>query len=117
MTGVGSGAMSRNILLTCAAIAAVVIVVTFFLTIPQKWSEELAVQPAEEQPKKTMDYEYELKSCDGKLAVYFYGETQPRRVFDVYVQTLPEWDREQLKTGVPVKDYEELLKRIEDYSS
>lgn len=110
--------MSRYILLTCAAIAAVVISVTFFLTVPQKQMDEgSAVRSTEELPKDDADYDYELKACDGKLAVYFYGEKQPRRIFDVYIQTLPEWDRKQLETGVPVKDYEELLKRLEDYSS
>ena len=110
--------MSRNLLLTCAAILAVVIVVTFFLTVPQRWvEEESSLQPTEELPKENAENAYELKACDGKLAVYFYGETQPRRVFDVYIQTLPELDRKQLERGVLVKDYEELLKRIEDYSS
>lgn len=110
--------MSRNVLLTCAAIAAVVISVTFFLTVPQAWlGEEPATQSKEELPKENVNYEYELKAYDGKLAVYFYGEKQPQRVFEVYIQTLPQWDQEQLETGVPVKNYEELLKRIEDYSS
>ena len=38
-------------------------------------------------------------------------------VFDVYVRLLPEYDRGQLNQGVYVKDYEELINRIEDYIS
>ena len=109
--------MSRYILLTCIAIAAVVISVTFFLTVPQSWQEESVIQPTKELQGQELDFDYELKAYNGKLAVYFYGESQPRKVFDVYIQTLPELDRKQLELGLPVKDYEELLKRLEDYSS
>lgn len=105
--------------MTCFAIAAVVIVVTFFLTVPAGWtqSESNVSQNAENQPRQLEDYDYQLKEHEGKLAVFFYGETQPQTVFEVYVSTLPEYDRKQLKQGVAVKDYEELLARIEDYSS
>lgn len=111
--------MRGDFLMTCFAIAAVVIVVTFFLTVPAGWtqSESNVSQNAENQPRQLEDYDYQLKEHEGKLAVFFYGETQPQTVFEVYVSTLPEYDRKQLKQGVAVKDYEELLARIEDYSS
>ena len=109
--------MRLNFLMTCFAIAAVVITVTFFLTVPQRWSQEETARKMKERYEMTDEYDYELKNHDGKLAVFFYGETQPRMVFEVYVSTLPEYDRKQLSAGVPVKNYEELLIRIEDYSS
>lgn len=111
--------MRVNFLMTCFAIGAVIIVITFFLTVPGTWlpQEEKVSQPSENQPREQEDYAYELRDYQGKLAVFPYGEERPRKVFDVYVNTLPEYDREQLTAGVPVKDYEELLLRIEDYSS
>ena len=108
--------MGRDLLLTCLAMAAVVIAVTFFLTIPQEWSKETVPVPTEEL-LQDVNYTYELKEQDGKLAIFFYGEKQPQLVLDVYIQTLPEVDQDELKAGLAVKDYEELLKRIEDYSS
>ncbi len=109
--------MRLNFFLTCFAIAAVIITVTFFLTVPERWFPEEVVEQNQEQAKALEGYEYELKAHDGKLAVFFYGEEQPRMVFEVYISTLPEYDKKQLSVGVPVKDYEELLIRIEDYSS
>ena len=109
--------MSRNLFLTLFAMATVVIAVNFFLTVPQEWYQEEAVIRSTEEIHHEEDYIYELKTVNGKLAVFFYGEKQPRMVLDVYVQTLPKLDQQQLHVGIPVKNYEELLKRIEDYSS
>lgn len=117
--GGGGMVLNINFWMTCFSMAAVVIVVTFFLTVPQQWmeQEESASRTAEEQPKLVEEYDYLLKDHEGKLAVFFYGEEQPREVFEVYISTLPEYDQGQLNEGVPVKDYEELLIRLEDYSS
>ena len=109
--------MSRNLFLTMFAMAAVIIAVTFFLTVPQEWYQEEAVTRPAEEIHREEDYIYELKTENGKLAVFFYGEKQPRMVLEVYVQTLPKLDQQQLRAGIPIKNYEELLKRIEDYSS
>ncbi len=111
--------LNINFWMTCFSMVAVIIAVTFFLTVPQRWSvqEEMSGRNVEEQQKITEEYEYLLKDHQGKLAVYFYGEVQPREVFEVYISTLPEYDQKQLGEGVPVKDYEELLIRLEDYSS
>lgn len=109
--------MVRDLFLTLLAMAAVVIAVTFFLTVPQEWRREEAASQSAEDVIRAEDYTYELKALEGKLAVYFLGEKYPRVIFDVYIRTLPKLDQEQLNAGIPIKDYEELLKRIEDYSS
>ncbi len=117
--------MRINLLVTCIAIAAVVIITTFALTIGQKMqpgesapSEAEPIEKKVEQaPKAQREFEYLLKEYEGRLAVFFHEEEAPQTVFDVYVSTLPEYDRGQLQQGVPVKDYGELLKRIEDYIS
>lgn len=70
-----------------------------------------------EPQTRTPEYQYLLKEYNGKLAVYFSNSQTPETVFDLYLSTLPEYDRGQLRLGVPVKDYEELVKRIEDYIS
>ena len=41
----------------------------------------------------------------------------PELVFDVYLSTLPAYDRGQLQMGIPIYSYEELVQRIEDYIS
>ncbi len=103
----------RNFLMCCFMILAVVITVTFFLTYP----EQDPPPDVPEQQFREGSYDYLLKTVDGKLAVFAAREDRPRKVFEVYVATLPLYDQKQLERGVPVKDYEELLKRLEDYSS
>ena len=75
--------------------------------------------PAQEQAEQIPvgEYQYILKEHEGHLAVFLKGKDEPEMVFDVLVRFLPEYDRGQLSQGVYVKDYEELIQRIEDYIS
>lgn len=107
--------MQGNFLMTCLAMAAVIITVSFLLLIPGRWQAEAEQEEPREENGET--FAYELTNYKGKLAVCFYGDDDPQMVLDVYIHTLPDYDQKQLDFGVPVKDYEELLKRIEDYSS
>lgn len=76
-------------------------------------SGEAGAVPIEE----AADYEYILKDYGGRLAVFQRGATSPDLVFDVYIQSLPDFDRGQLKNGVAAKNYSELVGLIEDYTS
>lgn len=62
-------------------------------------------------------WEYLIREYDGRLAVFHGGSEEPELVFDVFVHTLPEYDRGQLKQGVAVQSYEELISLLEDYTS
>ncbi len=123
--------MKKNLLLTCAALAAVSIITSFLLIIPsfisnsqnipdsKKADERMSDVPIDSksaQPPKP-DYQYLLKDYNGKLAVYLPNKKTPETVFDFYLSALPSYDRGQLQMGVPVESYEELVKRIEDYIS
>lgn len=63
------------------------------------------------------NYEYVLKEYKGRLAVFSRGQTEPDMVFDVYVQSLPEFDRGLLQGGIAAEDYRSLVSLIEDYTS
>ncbi len=87
-----------------------------------KWSTPKESAPinrgAEAVPiEEAADYEYLLKDYRGRLAVFHRGAADPDLVFDVYIQSLPDYDRGQLKNGVSAKDYAELVNLIEDYTS
>ena len=75
-----------------------------------------AAQP-EEGAGQSGEPQYYLKGWQGLLAVFSAGEEEPMKIFDVYLATLPEYDRAQLEEGLPVADYEELLRRLEDFIS
>ncbi|WP_312643038.1 hypothetical protein [Hydrogenoanaerobacterium sp.] len=80
---------------------------------PVPMNQEAQAVPIE----NSADYEYLLKDYRGRLAVFHRGATDPDLIFDVYIQSLPDFDRGQLKNGVAAKDYSELVALIEDYTS
>lgn len=75
--------------------------------------ETQIIQEEKSEPK----YEYILKENSGKLSVYKRGEQEPIETFNVYINTLPLYDQQELQKGIHVKNYEELLTLIEDYIS
>ena len=81
-----------------------------------KWSTPKESAPIN-RGAEAADYEYLLKDYRGRLAVFHRGAADPDLVFDVYIQSLPDYDRGQLKNGVSAKDYAELVNLIEDYTS
>jgi hypothetical protein len=60
---------------------------------------------------------YIMRNHGGRLAVFEAQEDSPRLVFDVYINTLPEYDQELLQEGVSVEGEDALTKLIEDYIS
>lgn len=76
----------------------------------QSVSESAPAQPAGKES-------YLLRAYEGKLAVFTEDLVTPDLIFDVYVRTLPEYDREQLERGIRAASYEELTKLVEDYIS
>ena len=57
---------------------------------------------------------YTMKNHGGRLAVFEAQEDSPRLVFDVYINTLPEYDQELLQEGVSVEGEDALTKLIVD---
>lgn len=127
--------MSRvNLLITFASFAAMSILIAFLLTVllPEPTAPPVdpsSPQVAEEaQPGQALSLsesgsdsaQYLLREYEGKLAVYtmpWQEGDPPQMVLDVALSTLPPYDQGQLKIGVPVRDYQELVQRIEDYIS
>ena len=92
--------MKQNILLTCAALAAVCIITAFLLSVSDMTSSAPApnaqeagesVQGVERtaDPGQTADCQYYLRDYQGKLAVFLPDKQTPEIVFDVYLSTLP----------------------------
>lgn len=125
--------MKKNILMTCAALASVCIVTSFVLTVsdlsapstsaPEPVPGESASDTVSSPAADTVEgvpvraVQYYLREHDGKLAVFAPDSAAPELVFDVYLSTLPSYDRGQLQMGIPIYSYEELVQRIEDYIS
>ena len=73
-----------------------------------------AVSPA---PDEAQPAAYTLREYEGKLAVFRGDSKAPYQIYDVSVNTLPEYDRTLLKEGIPAETSAQLDRLIEDYTS
>ena len=58
-----------------------------------------------------------LGESEGKLAILSPDGTSVYEMYDVYINTLPEYDRNLLLDGIKITSSEELHSLLEDYSS
>ena len=71
-------------------------------------------------PKETPQQEeftYLMREYEEHIAIFLIGEEMPFMVLDTRVGFLPDYDRMLLKTGILVRDKEQLSALIEDYIS
>ena len=80
---------------------------------PPQPSSAPAIIPADAEPT----YSYILREYEGRIAVFVPDTPEPQIIFDVFVKFLPDYDRMQMKQGIPVADYTTLSAIIEDYIS
>ena len=62
-------------------------------------------------------YKYKISVFKGKVAVFEGNSKIPYKVYNTYVNTLPEDDIELLTNGIKVKTSSELSRIIEEYTS
>lgn len=67
--------------------------------------------------QETRQVRYLMKNYGGRLAVFEAQQQSPLLVFDVYVNTLPEYDQQLLQEGISVEGEQQLTRIIEDYIS
>lgn len=60
---------------------------------------------------------YVLGEYEGRLAVLSPDKTTAYEVFDIYINTLPAYDKELLHNGIKIRSIEELNSLLEDYNS
>lgn len=77
--------------------------------------EGLGAQPVQEEEP---EWQYMIREYEGRIAVFTAesGE-EPEVVWETLVKYLPDYDQAQLKQGIPVNSYQDLVARIEDYVS
>ncbi len=62
-------------------------------------------------------YRYRVSVFNGKLAVFDNNSKLPYKVYDTYIDSLPEEDRIMIEKGIFTDSSSELMKIIEDYTS
>ena len=65
----------------------------------------------------SIEYKYRVSVFNGKVAVFEGNSKVPYKVYDTYVNTLPENDVQLLNDGIKTNSSSELMKIIEEYTS
>lgn len=60
---------------------------------------------------------YKISVFNGKIAVFEGNSKLPYKVYDTYIDSLPDEDRRNLEKGICVSTSSELIKIIEEYTS
>ncbi len=59
---------------------------------------------------------YILKDYNGRIALFFENDEKPLKIYDIFTDSLPEYDAKSLKIGINVNK-EELNNVLSDYIS
>ena len=58
-----------------------------------------------------------LKSYNGKVALYENDNATPKNIYDIYIDSLPQADRDQLSAGIEIESDAQLQSLLEDLDS
>lgn len=107
--------MKKVFIIPAAIFAVLFIISAIRLSYPAKMQDNVTISSVSVARTAPM---YILKEHNGALAVFKPNSTAPiRELSDVALNTLPEYDRTLLKTGIKVYSEKELQRLIEDYDS
>lgn len=102
-----------NILILTAVFSTSLLTADF---LQSRIQDEFAESITEEN-SDLQSYKYKISVFNGKLALFEGSSKIPYKVYDTYVNTLPEEDLKLLTEGIKVKTSSELIKIIEEYTS
>ena len=104
-----------------AIVAVVILAVSLVMGLSfwEKDSEKAPSEASSEPMAKTLVSEkprYTMREYEGRIAV-FNGDGTIRKIYEVNVALLPEYDQKLLQNGISIIGEDELRARIEDYTS
>lgn len=113
----------KQFVLSMAVIIAICVILflTIFLMLNNRITKLHETKPNEQQPvfnetvndETEADVEYIIKEFDGKIGVFKNGDFQ--YMINVYVFTLPEYDKKLLSQGIKVSSEQELNDVLSSY--
>lgn len=104
--------MKRNIFKAVFFVISIVALVSLFISA----NRERGAKPSENENPSNAVY-YTVAEYQGKVAVFKNSDKIPFEIFESYVESFPEHDRERLRDGIKTSSEAELQKIIEDYTS
>lgn len=103
----------KKIILTLIIAVVLVVVSSFSL----KSVMNIFASDNSSNPENNSSYEYILKTHNGKVCVYDAKNNTLEKVYNIYVNTLPQQDIDALNKGIKIKDNQELKLYIQDFDS
>lgn len=58
---------------------------------------------------------YTLKEYSGKVALYKNDSATPEKIYNIYVESLPQTDRSALQSGISLGSKQEVENLLQDY--
>lgn len=109
--------MKRNIISAAALLAAAALIVTLGFALRRPSSPQPVPEAATQAVEPAQPYQFLLKIQRESLELFHIkdGRWQKLADFPVTVDDLPEADKQLLKTGIVLKDAQELQRSLEDY--
>ena len=81
-------------------------------------TENAAVNPYEDlKSNESTEILFILGESGGKLAVLSPDRQTVYEIFNVYINTLPDYDKNLLQNGIEIKTTQQLYSLLEDYNS
>ena len=78
-------------------------------------SVEPRSQEASSKTVETTDFPCLVREYNGAIALFHSMESKPFSILSIYVVNLPDYDQEQLRTGIMVNGETELRPLLEDF--
>lgn len=98
--------------ITVTFVALILLIITTFISVNSK-----SVSRAKAELTQTKAAKYTLSEYDGKIALYKQGSAMPVEIYDIYIDSLPQEEREKVKSGISADTDAQIIKLIEAYTS
>ena len=105
----------KKLILIPAFIAVLIISVTLFKLSDSKSYATVGKTVVKSDEDVTNTPIYIVKTYDGRVAVFRYGEAVPSKITDINPELLSEEDRKLLSKGIEIHSQKEFIQLMEDY--
>ncbi|MDF2567242.1 MAG: BofC C-terminal domain [Oscillospiraceae bacterium] len=105
--------MKKSILYSLVSVSTLLLIIAIMFVVNFFSSKDI-LKISTQEPKTT--YMYVLKEHENNVGVYDYKTQEHLFDLEITIDSLPEYDQSQLKSGIKIKDDTALKSIIEDFT-
>lgn len=105
--------MKHYIIISIVSILSLTAIVTNSINLLSHSEKTVTTENISEHEKAT----YTIRDYNGRIALFVRNNENPETVYDIFTDSLPEKDKENLRKGITVETEDEAKSLIEDYTS